>query len=100
MPARKLNELLNELHRQLEQSDSIDDEAREGLRTIVEDIRRVMPDVAAEAGGDAGASGSDEPDERGFPERLTELVEQFEDEHPVLAKRLSLLITALGRIGF
>jgi flagellar motor switch protein FliG len=87
MSDEKLHQLLNQVHEQLQQQDSIDGESQALLQQVLTDIK--------------AASGSDNTDE--IPQDLSERIEQqaveFEQVHPTLSGVLRQIMDTLGRIG-
>lgn len=95
MPQRKLKETLDELHGQLESAGHIDDAARERLRAAMNEIREVLERSAVAPKDDAV------PDEDAGPiDRLEQLVEHFEEDHPNLTARIVDLVESLRGMGF
>jgi hypothetical protein len=85
MSRQNLRELLNQLHTRLNNTTSLDADARELLTTVSHDIENAL------ARGEAAAA-SPKP-------RLEALAVKFEAEHPGVADVLRQLIDALGKAG-
>jgi hypothetical protein len=87
MSDEKLHQLLNQVHDQLQQQDSIDGESQALLQQVLTDIKV--------------ASGSDNTDD--IPQDLSDRIEQqaveFEQAHPTLSEVLRQIMDTLGRIG-
>jgi hypothetical protein len=87
MSDEKLHKLLNQVHEQLQQQDSIDGESQALLQQVLTDIK--------------AASGSDNTDD--IPQDLSDRIEQqaveFEQAHPTLSEVLRQIMDTLGRIG-
>lgn len=87
MSDEKLHQLLNQVHEQLKQQDSIDGESQALLQQVLTDIK--------------AASGSDSTDD--IPQDLSDRIEQqaveFEQAHPTLSGVLRQIMDTLGRIG-
>jgi hypothetical protein len=88
MDQRELIDTLHRLHRELEQHPQFDEPVKESLRQIARDIQvLVEPNQSSE---DEGSQ---------LRQRLAQLVTDFEDEHPTLARTLLDLSEILARIG-
>jgi hypothetical protein len=90
MPDSELRNRLLDLHAELERAPRVDPESRRLLEEMAEDI-------------DALLERSDEADEgaehASLRDRLTELVREFEEEHPSLATAVGRVATALANLG-
>jgi len=86
MDQNRLRTLLVELDRELKSTGSLDDQSRELLEQVLDDIRRL------DAPGEAGQHQSAE-------DRLRKLVLQFETEHPRLSGAVAQVADALGKLG-
>ena len=95
MPIRKLHETLEELHTQLESADQLDADERAQLRATMREIQATLADDAATPSDEALAE-----DEHSPLERLRELVEHFETDHPTLSRRLAELVNSMHNLGF
>ena len=84
-----LRETLAELHVRLEESEPLD----AGLR---EELRRAVAEIEAHLGsaGEAGSGGGGS-----FGERLSQLVERFEGDHPRIAEAMNRVIHGLSELG-
>jgi len=84
---QRLNQLLEELRSELGSTDALDDQAKEQLRGIAQEIE--------------GAVGSDE--DKGLGSEAMKQLEQaavgFESEHPRLAGILSQITDTLSKLG-
>lgn len=100
MPVRKLHAILDELHARLESAEQLDAKERERLRTAMGEIRSALgtqPPSAEQTAPDAAES----PDEEASPsERLKDLVEHFEEEHPTLSRRIAEFVDSMHKLGF
>ena len=87
MSDEKLHQLLNQVHEQLKQQDSIDGESQALLQQVLTDIKV--------------ASRPDNTDD--IPQDLSDRIEQqaveFEQAYPTLAGVLRQIMDTLGRIG-
>ena len=85
---KSLQDLLDRLHNELEQTDSMDDRGNEMLRHLDADIRNRLKD-------------SGKPIETDEPliERLQETIDHFETTHPSLTLTLSEMMTILSNAG-
>jgi hypothetical protein len=86
----ELRQLLEELHRKIESTDSVDEKGRELLSHLSVDIRNLLE----RAGYERQLRGS--PREVG---RLQESIEHFEVTHPTLTAALSQLLNILNNAG-
>jgi hypothetical protein len=89
MTKEHLNDLLQELHKELESTDAVDSENRALLAGLVADIRDVL------GRPDTGASGTEES----LSERLLESARDFEDSHPRLVSAIGRVADALSKSG-
>ena len=71
MSKEKLTEILNNLRQELENTDLKDDEIRNNLNSLVEDL-------------DSRLKNDDNPDIDDFTEKISHYIEQFEIEHPAI----------------
>lgn len=83
-----LRHRIESLHLELSAVESVDDDGRRQLLTLLGDITRLLE-----------KSASGEADERGLAERLDELAVHFEAEHPSLGAALRRVVDALGKAG-
>jgi len=89
MEQQKLRELLETLHQELEQVDSVDKNTVEVLTNLREDIsKRVTVDV--------GAMHENES----LMERMREAVDHFEAGHPKLSMTIQHVLDSLANMGF
>jgi hypothetical protein len=88
MSNQNLNELLEKIHRQLEQTDVTDEAGRERLRHLEADIRRLR-----ERAGDTAET--DDP----MLERFQDSIDHFETSHPELTMLISQMMTILSNAG-
>ncbi len=86
MPREKLENTLKELHETLQQSREVDPDDVALLRTLDEDIRRLLADET-----DTGP--------QGLTERAEALAARFRADHPALEKVVREIIDTLARIG-
>lgn len=85
-----LRELLEQLHKELERTETVDEQGDEMLRHLDADIRRLLKHPGAEAEVNA-----DEP----LLERLQDTIDHFEASHPRLTTVLSEMMTILSNAG-
>lgn len=85
MEQKKLQQLLEELHRELSAAKSVDPDSRRLLEELLQDIGKLTGSAAAEAGSPAG--------------QLREAALRLEAEHPKLAATLGQLGDTLARLG-
>jgi hypothetical protein len=86
MKDQKLARLLEQLHKEIEGIDSVDEKGRELLRALSEDIN----DLLERAEGKHPAS---------MLERIGQAMEHFEVSHPDLTAALANLSTILSNAG-
>ena len=90
MKENELRELLEELHKKIENTNSVDEKGRELLSHLSVDIRNLLERTGHEeqVRGTKWEIG-----------RLEESVRHFEISHPNLTQALSQLLTALNNAG-
>jgi hypothetical protein len=89
MEQQKLRELLNTLHQELEQVDSIDDTTEVVLSNLRSDMQRLLDEKVSTVHEDAP-----------LMERMNEALDHFEKGHPKLSLTLQLLLESLAKMGF
>ncbi len=89
MPKKELLETLAKVHRELAGAESIDDETRQRLTKLTNDIRQLLEKDMAESADET------EP----LSEQVHDLVLQFETEHPQLTTALNQVAAALSNLG-
>jgi dsDNA-specific endonuclease/ATPase MutS2 len=87
---QNLRDLLEQLHRELERTDTIDEEGNEMLRHLDADIRNLLKRSGADVEIDA-----DGP----LLERLQDTIDHFGATHPRLTTVLSEMMTILSNAG-
>ena len=92
MPRERIRQLLQELHGELEEAGSVDQESRDLLRAVMGDIREVLDREAAPE--QAPAAG-----EEGLGDRLEEAAERFAGGHPQVVAVVKELMDGLNRLG-
>jgi hypothetical protein len=75
MTDEKLRDILEQLHSELERTDSVDDKEREILNHLSTDIQKFLD--------------PDEDDDESLLERLQDAIDHFEVEHPTITAALS-----------
>lgn len=85
MADEKLHQLLTQLHNQLQQQSSLDDESQKLLEQVLADVQT--------------ASGEDIELHQDLSDRIEQQAVQFEQAHPTLAEILRQIMDTLGRIG-
>lgn len=88
MSDQNLNELLEKIHRELEQTEATDEAGRERLRHLEADIRRLR-----QRSGDTAET--DDP----MLERFQDSIDHFETSHPELTMMISQMMTILSNAG-
>ena len=89
MEQQKLRELLETLHQELEQVDSVDKNTVEVLTNLREDISKLVTE-------DVGAMHENES----LMERMREAVDHFEAGHPKLSMTNQHVLDSLENMGF
>lgn len=87
MTDKNLTQLLEQLHKELSETEAVDDKGRELLQALQVDIQNLL-----------GSSPAKSPDDSVL-ERLQDTIDHFETSHPDLTSVLSNLITALNNAG-
>lgn len=88
MQIEKLRATVSELEQQLRALESVDDESRRVLEEAVREIRATLREEDRE------------PTQQGsLSQRLTDLVEKFEGEHPTLTVIIGRIADGLGQMG-
>ena len=88
MSDQNLRELLEKIHRELEQTKATDEAERERLRHLEADVRNLLERSDEQA----------ETDES-MLERFEEAVDHFEDSYPQLTMMISQMMTILSNAG-
>jgi Domain of unknown function (DUF4404) len=88
MTDQNLRELLEKIHRELEQTEVTDEAERERLRHLEADIRHLL-----ERSGEENLA--DDP----MLERFQDSIDHFETSHPQLTMMLSQMMTILSNAG-
>jgi hypothetical protein len=88
MEKEKLQQLISRLHDELSSAGSVDQQSRELLQKLTEDIQHL-----------AGAAESPDEDRASTTNQLEEVALKFETDHPKLSMALGELADALGKIG-
>ena len=89
MDDQKLRKLLEKVHAEIENTQSMDANGRELLRDLETDIRGLL----------ARSQGKQKQSELPIVERLDNTIKYFEVTHPDLTARLSELMTILNNAG-
>jgi predicted component of type VI protein secretion system len=89
MDDQELHNLLEQLHSEIERSDTVDEEERELLQHLAADIRRLLD----------RSEGEVNPSETSMIKRVEESIDQYEITHPDLTMLLSKLLTILSNAG-
>jgi hypothetical protein len=89
MEDQELRSLLEELHAEIERSETVDEKERELLTHLAVDIRDLL----------ARSEGEENPAESSVVNRLEESIEHFEVTHPDLTMLLSRLLETLSNAG-
>jgi len=86
MATDHLRALLESLHAELRRTEAVDDESRQLLRAVEDDIQTALE-----------RSGSDRHES--LAERLRETVGRFEGTHPALTETVTRVLDALVNMG-
>ncbi|ASQ90968.1 hypothetical protein CHL67_08600 [Prosthecochloris sp. GSB1] len=89
MEKQKLQELLEQLHRELERTDTVDEATGEVLADLKQDIGRLVREEV-----------SFEEEKEGLSERLDGAIGHFEEDHPKLSMAIQHVLDSLARMGF
>jgi ABC-type transporter Mla subunit MlaD len=89
MDKTQLSQTLEQLHAELEHTQSVDDETRESLRHLLSDIRELL-----EENGQPSAHRS-----RSLIEGLNEALSGLEASHPNLALTVERVVDAFNEMG-
>jgi regulator of replication initiation timing len=89
MEQQKLRDLLETLHRELEQVDSVDETTVSVLTNLREDISKLVSD-------NVGTVHENES----LIERMSEAVDHFEAGHPKLSMTIKHVLDSLANMGF
>jgi hypothetical protein len=87
MDQQELRQLLEQLHSEIEQTDSVDEKGREMLRDLSADISKLL------ARSDAV------PTESSILERLNDSISYLEVTHPTLTSTLARVLETLSNAG-
>jgi ABC-type transporter Mla subunit MlaD len=84
----KLRSTIQQLHRELESIEQVDEDVQQLLQTAVDDIHQALQHGAESTEESSHISG-----------RLREAAQHFEDSHPTLSGIIGSLIDTLSRMG-
>ena len=94
MPKERLKSLLADLHRELDQTPTLDPELAARLRQAAEDVDKRL------ATSDAGQEDTPPPrEEEGLIAELLEADQRFEVAHPTIAGTLRQILATLSNMG-
>jgi archaellum component FlaC len=88
MEQQKLQELLETLHHELEQVDSVDEKTGEVLSSLRQDIRKLVADGGEDTGG-----------QENLIERMNDAIDHFGEDHPKLSIMIQHVLDSLARMG-
>ncbi len=89
MPKKELLEKLAKVHSELADADSIDDDTRQRLSKLTDEIQQLLEKDESESADET------EP----LREQVHDVMLQFETEHPQLTAALNRVATALSNLG-
>jgi septal ring factor EnvC (AmiA/AmiB activator) len=87
MEQQQLREQLENLHRELEQVDTVDEKTAAVLSNLKEDIRKL------EGRTPVGEEGEN------LAERMNDALDHFEEEHPRLSMLIQHVLDSLAKMG-
>jgi septal ring factor EnvC (AmiA/AmiB activator) len=87
MEQQQLREQLENLHRELEQVDTVDEKTAAVLSSLKEDIRKL------EGRTPVGEEGEN------LAERMNDALDHFEEEHPRLSMLIQHVLDSLAKMG-
>lgn len=88
MDKKKLQGIIQKLHRELATADSVDNESRAMLLDLVRDVENLTVNEGPADGGAENVAG-----------QLENAALRFESEHPKLSMALGEVIEALNKLG-
>ncbi len=88
MGESELRQRLEELHRELEATETVDAAARELLRKVLLDMAELLE-----------RSGETQHTEQSLAERLGEAAREFEESHPKLFATVGRVVDTLAHLG-
>ena len=89
MPRARLNELLEQLQKELHQTGALDGEGRAGLEALRDEIRQRL-----------AAEDDDNLVDRPLVDRLEQAMDDFEARHPDFTIKLKTVVDAFRALGF
>ncbi len=92
MTAKDLNEHLTKLRAELDEGPELDEDSREKIAALVQDIQRVLDRQARE-------DDEDPNDDDTLGERLQDAVLHFEAAHPQISQFIGRLADGLSQMG-
>jgi hypothetical protein len=93
MEQRQLHDTLAQLHTEIGQTESVDEDTREMLRHLMSDIQALLEQPASEPDGDSATRYGP------LTRRLRTAVAEFEADHPRLTASMERAIDALVQMG-
>jgi hypothetical protein len=90
MDRQELASLLNKLQAELESGHPVDEQLKQQLQTLDQDIQKVLAQ---------GGPLTREADDTSLESRAQEIEARFASEHPVLASTLRDVMDTLGKMG-
>ena len=89
MEQQKLRELLDTLHHELEQVDSVDETTEVVLANLRTDMQRLLAEKSAVTHQDES-----------LVKRMNEALDHFESDHPSLSLTIQHILDSLAKMGF
>ncbi|NTW48210.1 MAG: DUF4404 family protein [Chlorobiales bacterium] len=90
MEQKEFQELLKRLHQELEQAKTVDENSRELLVSVKDDIQKLIHEP----------EDVDSEHHERLSEKLSEAVDQFEESHPRLVIAMKHVLDSLANMGF
>ncbi len=88
MEQQKLLALLQELHQELEKTETVDEKTGEVLANLKDDIGKLVREEA-----------TIEEEQEGLSRNLSEALDHFEEEHPKISMAIQYVLDSLARMG-
>lgn len=96
MNREEILKTLQTLHSELAAVDNLDDQTRQQLQAVTDDIQRVLTGAEPAVGGQGDGGGEGD---QSLSQRLKELVIDFEVRHPIIGGLLERVTDGLAGMG-
>lgn len=97
--AKRLRELLDQLHGELEAAEDFDADAERDLRAAMADIRAALAARSADEGGAVAEEIEEIEEASRHHGTLSDAAREFSASHPLLARTIGQLADILGQSG-